>query len=40
MVFGVFGLELRAVVVIETRVVLDNGWTGFWKRRKEACCKL
>lgn len=37
--FGVFGLELRAVVLVETGVVSDNGWIGFWKRREKACCE-
>ena len=39
MMFGVFGLKLRAVVIVETRVVVENGCTWFWKRRENACCE-
>lgn len=39
MVFGVFGLELGAVIMIETRVVFDNGGRWFWERREETCCE-
>ena len=39
MVFGVFRLELRAVIMVETGVVVDNGCTRFWERREDACCK-
>lgn len=34
--FGMFGLELRTVVMVKTGVVLDNGWTWFLGRGEEA----
>lgn len=39
MVFGVFLLELRAVVIVETRVVVDNFWTWFWEGTEEGFCE-
>ena len=39
MVFGVFGLELRSMVMVETGVVFDNGRTRFWERREETGCE-
>ncbi len=32
MVFGVFLLELRAVVLVETGVVSDDSWIWLWER--------
>ena len=34
-----FGLELRAVVMVETGMVSDDGRVGFWERCEEACCE-
>lgn len=40
MVFGIFSVELRAVVTVEAGVVIDNGCTWYWKRREKAFHKL
>lgn len=34
-----FGKQLRAVVMVETGVVVDNGCTGFGERREKTCCE-
>ena len=37
---GMFGLELRAVVMVEAGVVFDNGWIWLRDRREDARCEL
>ena len=39
MVLGVLGLELRAVIVVETGVIFDKGWVWLWERRQHARCQ-
>lgn len=36
---GVFGQELRAVVMVETGMVVDDSLTGLSKRREKVCCE-